>query len=526
VIDTIIKGSSIFDGAGGPPIACDLAITNDRIALIGDLSERDARERIDGTGLSLCPGFIDAHSHSDELWLINPRSEGKILQGVTTEIGGNCGSSVAPLRAWAFERKQEILMRYGYEERWNDLDGFFALIERNGVGLNVATLIGLGTTRRGIRADREGRLDPKESDAQCALVRQGIEQGGLGVSSGLIYVPSRYADLDELVACARQASLAGQPRYVSHLRDESDALLAAVDEALEIGRRADVAVQCSHHKVSGKKNWGKVHDSLQMIDAARTSGLSVHADAYPYTAMWTDLATILPQETLFGGRDKTLERLKNPEIAAALVFRLELERASVWNDIMISDGLSERNASLAGLRLDDIARTWNTRPARAALRLLIEERLEPQAVFFSMNEDDLDAVLSASFTCIGSDASARAFSGITAHGVPHPRTYGTFPRVFRRFVRERKTLTFAEAIRRMTSLPADIFGLVDRGRIKVGAYADLVLFDAENIADTATYEKPFSAPNGINAVFVNGKAVVRNGAPTGALPGRPLRHGR
>jgi len=526
VIDTIIEGASIFDGTGAEAIVCDLAVSDDRIALIGDLSDRDARERIDGTGLALCPGFIDAHSHSDELWLINPRCEGKILQGVTTEIGGNCGSSVAPLRAWAFERKQETLIQYGYEERWNDLEGFFALIERNGVGLNVATLIGLGTTRRGIRADREGRLDPKESDAQCALVREGVEQGGLGVSSGLIYVPSRYADIDELVACARQASAVGQPRYVSHIRDEGDALLEAVDEALEVGRRAEVAVQCSHHKASGKKNWGKAHDSLHMIDAARTSGLSVHADAYPYTAMWTDLATILPQETLFGGRDETLQRLQDPEISAALVFRLELERGDSWNDIMISNGVSERNASLAGLRMDDIARTWNTRPARAALRLLIEERLEPQAVFFSMHEDDIDAVLSASFTCIGSDASARALSGITARGVPHPRTYGTFPRVFRRFVRERKTLTLAEAIRRMTSLPAQIFALVDRGRIKVGAYADLVLFDAERIADTATYEQPFSAPVGINAVFVNGKAVVRDGAPTGALPGRPLRHGR
>jgi N-acyl-D-amino-acid deacylase len=426
----------------------------------------------------------------------------------------------------AFERKQEELVRYGYRERWNDLDGFFSLIERNGVGLNVATLIGLGTTRRGVRADREGKLDREESDAQCVLVREGVEQGGLGVSSGLIYVPSRYADLDELVACARQARVAGQPRYVSHIRDEGDALLEAVDEALAVGRLAEVAVQCSHHKASGKRNWGKVHDSLHAIERARASGLSVHADVYPYTAMWTDLATILPEEALFGGRDETLTRLQDPEIAAGLVFRLELERADTWHDIMIADGLSERNAGLAGLRMNDIARIWKTHPARAALRLLIEERLAPQAVFFSMHEDDVDAVLSASFTCIGSDASARAFSGISAQGVPHPRTYGTFPRVFKRFVRGRKTFELAEAIRRMTSLPADIFGLVDRGRIKVGAYADLVLFDAERIADTATYEKPFSPPLGINSVFVNGKSVVRDGTTTGKLPGRALRGGR
>lgn len=525
MIDTIIERAHIFDGTGSPPLACDLAVVNDRIALIGDLSEHDAHERIDGRGLTLCPGFIDVHSHSDELWLINPRCEGKILQGVTTEIGGNCGSSVAPLRGLAFERKQEELARYGYGEQWNDLDGFFTLIERNGVALNVATLIGLGTTRRGVRADREGKLDRRESEAQCALVREGVEQGGLGVSSGLIYVPSRYADLDELVACARQARDAGQPRYVSHLRDEGDALFEALDEALEVGRRAEVAVQCSHHKASGKKNWGKAHDSLRAIDRARASGLTVHADAYPYTAMWTDLATILPKEALFGGREETLTRLQDPEIAAGLVFRLELERADTWRDITIAGGLSERNARLAGLRMDEIARTWNTHPARAALRLLIEERLEPQALFFSMHEDDVNAVLSASFTCIGSDASARALSGVTAQGVPHPRTYGTFPRIFSRFVRGRKTFEIAEAIRRMTSLPADIFGLANRGRIRIGAYADLVLFDAERIADTATYERPFSAPVGIKSVLVNGKAVVHNGAITGALPGRALRGG-
>ncbi|HEY0798380.1 MAG TPA: D-aminoacylase [Candidatus Baltobacteraceae bacterium] len=525
MIDTIIAGAEIYDGTTRSARRTDLAIVGERIALIGDLSERDAHQRIDGAACALTPGFIDVHSHSDELWLVNGRCEGKIMQGVTTEIGGNCGTSIAPLQGLALERKREDVRTLRAEVEWQDLSTFFSLIERNGIALNVATLIGLGTTRRCVHGDLEGKLSETQARAQLALVREGIEQGGLGISSGLIYVPSRYADLAELSACASVAREAGAPRYVSHIRDEGDALLDAVTEALDVGRAADVAVQCSHHKAAGKKNWGKVHDSLRLIDHARAAGLVAYADVYPYIASWTDLATILPESALYGGREATLERLRNPEICASLALALDLERGDTWHDILITGGLTERNAHLAGMRMDDVAREWHQRPSRAALRLLLEEKLEPQAIFFNMNEEDVATVLSADFTCIGSDASARALHGITAQGVPHPRTYGTFPRIFGRYVRQRKTLEFADAIRKMTSLPADIFGLTNRGRIDIGAYADLVLFNPETIVDTATYERPFSYPIGINAVFVNGTAVVRNGEPTRALPGRALRNG-
>jgi N-acyl-D-amino-acid deacylase len=286
-------------------------------------------------------------------------------------------------------------------------------------------------------------------------------------------------------------------------------------------------VQFSHHKAAGKKNWGKVHRTLEAIDRARErSGIDVHADVYPYTASWTELATILPDEVRAGGREPTLERLADPEIAAATALRLELDWRGLWHDILISDVPSGRNEELAGKRLDEIAAGWGLAPARAAIRLLLEERLDPQAIFFTMNEDDVATVLSAPFTCIGSDASARAIGGPTAHGVPHPRTFGTFPRVFGRFVRGRHTLELGEAIRRMTSLPADIFGLRERGRIAVGHYADLVLFDPAKIVDTATYERPYSYPTGIDGVWVNGCEVVSKGAPTGALPGQVLRGGR
>lgn len=527
MIRTIIAGARIYDGTAPHPVETDLGIVGDRIALMGDLSERDAAERVDGRGRVLAPGFIDVHAHTDELWLRDGRCEGKIRQGVTTEIGGNCGTSVAPLAGEALRRRADDLRAAGMEPAWHDLDGFFALVERGGTALNVATLVGLGTTRRCVRGDAAGPLDASESEAQLRLVRETVEQGALGVSSGLIYVPSRYADRRELTACAAAAREAGQPRYVSHLRSESDDLLAAVEEALAIGREAEVAVQLSHHKAAGKKNWGAVHRSLDAVARARAGGVAASADAYPYIAMWTDLDTILPEDALEGGREATLARLRDPETAAALALRLTLDRDDdEWHDIQISTVAGERNASLAGMRLDAIARTWRLSPARAALRLLAEERLAVQAIFFAMNEDDVATVLSADFVSIGSDASARAIDGPTAEGVPHPRTFGCFPRVFGRYVRGRRTLDLGEAIRRMTSLAADQFGLAERGRIRVGHYADLVLFDPDAIVDTATYERPFSYPRGIEGVWVNGTAVVRGGETTGARPGRVLRGGR
>jgi len=515
MIDTIIAGARIYDGSGGPAFATDLAIVGDRIALLGDLSERDALTRVDGTGLALAPGFIDVHSHSDELWLADGRCEGKIRQGVTTEIAGNCGSSVVPPAD------------LGPRLLWRDLDDFFGGVERSGVALNVATLVGLGSTRRAVRGERAGRLEPEELRAECRLVREAIEQGALGISSGLIYVPSRYADHDELVACAIAAREAGMPRYVSHIRSEAGELLEAVEEAIEIGREAEVGVQISHHKAAYKKNWGKVHRTLAAIANARAQGISVHADVYPYVAMWTGLDTILPEDATLDGREATLERLRDPETATALALRLRLDREpSEWHDIQISTVATERNASLAGMRLDEIAAAWRLSPPRAAIRLLLEEGLDVGAIFFAMDEDDVATVLSAEFVSIGSDASARAIDGPTAQGMPHPRTFGCFPRVFGRFVRGRHTLELAEAIRRMTSLAAAQFGLTDRGSIATGTFADLVLFDPERIVDTATYERPYAYPEGVDSVWVNGSAVVRAGASTGKRPGRALRGGR
>ncbi|MEO6913787.1 MAG: D-aminoacylase, partial [Candidatus Baltobacteraceae bacterium] len=524
MISTVFANATIVDGTGAERYITDVGVVEDRIALIGNLSQQDAVKRIDCTGKILAPGFIDVHSHSDETWLALPRCDSKIAQGVTTEIGGNCGMSAAPLIGTARERVQREAAHLKIDLAWENLDQFFSLVERNRIALNVATLVGLGTTRAAIAGHDDRKLDAADMAAQGRLVREAVGHGAIGISSGLIYPPSSYADRDELIAMSRTARESGAPLYASHVRNEGDTLLEAIEEAIGIGTAADVAVQCSHHKAQGKHNWGKVHRSLELIDRARTRGVRVHADIYPYVASWTDLATILPADVRTGGAIAALARLADDKCLTAVALALSLVRpdASDWHDILITEVGSQRNGQVAGMRMDEIARHWRLSPARAALRLLVEEEFEVGAVFFSMNEDDVSTVLSAEFTCIGSDASARGLDGITARGIPHPRAFGCFPRIYGRYVRERHTLQLEAAVHRMTGLPAQIFTLHDRGTIGVGKHADLVLFDEQTVRDTATYEHPYTFPIGIDQVWVNGSAVLMGGIFTNARPGKVL----
>ena len=531
MLRTIFERPLVYDGLGAAPFVTDVAVADGKVVAIGDLSERDAHERVPCDGLALAPGFIDVHSHSDELWLVDPRCEGKIRQGVTTEIGGNCGTSIAPLYGSALTKKRRDAAEYRLDVQWQSFDTFFALVEHERVALNVASLVGLGTTRSCVAGPDARRLEPDEIEAQNRLIRTAVEEGALGASSGLIYEPGRYADLEELVACACAARDAGAPLYASHVRNEGDELEAAIDEALAVGERAEVAVQCSHHKAAGRRNWGKVHRTLATIDRARTRGIAAACDAYPYVASWTELATVLPPRVREGGDDAALARLGDPDQATAAAMAMELARDPTlggdgWDTVLITGVGGRRNEDVAGMRIDALAARWRTSPARAAIRLLIEEEMRVESVFFSMSEDDVATVFSAEFCSVGSDASARAFSGITARGVPHPRTYGTFPRVFGRYVRGRRVFDNAEAVRRMTSLPASQFGLLDRGVVALGKHADLVVFDPDRIVDRGTYEYPFAPPAGIRDVFVNGEAVLREGEMTGARPGRVLRNGR
>ncbi|HXM18129.1 MAG TPA: D-aminoacylase [Candidatus Tumulicola sp.] len=524
MLDVVLEGGTIVDGTGKPGFVADVAIAGDRIACIGSCRGLDSALRVACAGLVVAPGFIDAHGHSDERLLAVPLAESKIRQGITTEIGGNCGSSPAPLSAPMHDaRRERFGRRYGIEVAWSDFAGFFSALERSGSALNFACLVGLGVVREAIGADAPAPLTPEQLEAATRLVRAACDEGAAGVSSGLIYPPGSFADTAELIALAGAAVQSNAPLYATHLRSEGDEMLEAVDEALEVGRRAEVAVQISHHKAAGKRNWGKVHDSLARIERARGSGVDVALDQYPYKASSTTLAAVLPADVNVGGPAAVAARLLDPPYAALVVARLELEYAGRWSDIYVSEAASEKNRSLEGMSLDDVGRRTGRSAAAAAVALLAEEGLEVSAIFFSMCEDDVRTVLSYRHTCIGTDAAARPATGPLALGRPHPRAFGTYPRVFKRYVRDTSLLELTEAVRRATSLPATRFALKQRGELREGWFADVVVFDSERIADTATYLEPQSFSEGIEHVFVNGEAVVSRGAVTGALAGRVLR---
>jgi len=528
VLDTVLESGLIVDGRGNKPYVTDVGLVADRIARLGDCSDAEAVQRLNCRGLVVAPGFIDMHSHTDEILLIAPTADSKIRQGVTTEVGGNCGFSPAPLNEQMLADKQdELRKRYGFENvDWTDFDGFFSALEHSPAVLNFCCLAGLGTVRNAINATLPQPLDADTRKQAQHLVREACEQGAIGISSGLIYPPGRFADTDELVDMAQTASAAGGGLYASHIRNEGSELLAAVDEALTIGRRAACAVQLSHHKASGRRNWGKVHESLAAVDRARASGLDVVLDQYPYKASCTGLDVILPADVNIGGPHEIAARLRDPRYAALVALRIELEYGGRWHEVMISSVASARNRHFEGMTIADIAVATGRSPVMAALRLLVEELLDVSAIYFTMCEDDVRTVLSYRFTCIGSDASARALEGVTAAGKPHPRAYGTFPRIFKHYVRDKRLLSLEEAVRRASFLPAQRLGLRNRGSIAESAFADLVVFDQFSIADTATYADPHHYPNGIPHVFVNGAAVVQDGKTTGARAGRVLRKGR
>jgi N-acyl-D-amino-acid deacylase len=527
MLDVILGGGLIVDGTGTAPFVTDIAFAEDRIARIGDASEHEARMRLDCRGYAIAPGFVDMHGHSDEVLCILPTAESKIRQGITTEVGGNCGSSPAPLEGFALEEKRDVMRRhYEAEPTWIDFDGFFTVLEQSSPSLNFCCLAGLGTIRSSLGYLGPAPLDRDERIRAQALVRTACEQGAIGVSSGLIYPTGSYDDTDELIALAHSAAAARAPLYASHIRSEGDGLIEAVDEALEVGRRSGCAVQLSHHKASGRSNWGKVHDTLARVDRARNSGLDVVLDQYPYKASSTGLDVILPADVNIGTRDEVASRLSDLRYAAPVAARVELEYGGCWHEVLIASVGSHKNRHWEGQTLADIAQASGRTPVAAALQLLVDERLDVTAIYFTMCEDDIRTVLSYNHTCIGTDASARATHGPTAAGKPHPRTFGTFPRIFKRYVRDTALLSLAEAVRRATSLPAARLGLRGRGTLAAGNFADAVVFDTKRIADTATYAEPHCYPEGIAHVFVNGTAAVRDGASTGLRPGRVLRRGR
>lgn len=497
--DLLIRHAAVYDGSGAPARDVAVGLRADRIAAIGPLDDAGAARTIDATGLALAPGFIDVHAHDDLLVLRQPEVRGKTMQGVTTTIVGNCGTGVAPYASLFATFNLDPDRAGAALPEWDGYGGYFARLEADPPSLNVAALVGHGTIRHAAMGGMARRPAGEGEAAQMrAALLEGLQAGAVGMSTGLIYEPGRYAPTDEIVALAKELTPAGAV-YTSHMRNEGAGLLDAIRETIGIGEAAGCAVQISHHKASGSEQWGRVRESLAMIDEARARGLDLSADQYPYTAGSTSLFAIV-QNGAFGGGDGGTEGIGTIDAT----------------DVLIAS--APRHASYEGQTIAALADSWDLPVNDAVQRLLDEEGRAMFVVLFSMDEADVRTVLQHPSTMIGTD-------GIDAGSRPHPRMYGAYPRILGRYVREAGLLTLEAAIHKMTGMPAAKFHLPGRGRIEVGAFADLVLFDPATVLDRATYEDPRRPPAGLPHVFVNGVAVVRDGEHTGARPGRPLRRG-
>ena len=527
-----LQNGYIVDGTGQPQFQGDITIRDYQILEVSKTLKEPVEETIDISGLIVSPGFIDMHSHSDLTLLKNPKAESKVRQGVTTEVVGNCGMSMAPVEdSTKADLSKYVSSLLGVEDlpiTWRSLGDYLSCVESSGSAVNVVPLVGHGTVRIAVMGFDDRTPSQGELEGMKGLVRESMKDGAFGMSSGLIYPPGCFAKTQELIElCKVVSSLNGI--YYTHIRGEGETLLDALKEALEIGRDAQVSVQISHHKASGKPFWGLVQKTLKMIEEANSEGLDVMCDQYPYTASWTKLTATLPNWVKAGGVSVLVERLRDEEVRNRL--RKEIEeglpgwsnhvKGCGWDKIMISQ--VKYDTALEGKTIAQIAKERAADPFTVLFDILVTEEAAVRAVYFTMSEDDVINVMKHPRTVIGSDGIAVAPHGDLGKGKPHPRFYGTFPRLIGRYVREKKVLSLEEAVSKMTSLSARKLRLADRGQIKAGAKADLVVFDYRKIIDKATYQDPHQFPEGIMHVLVNGKFVVRDGEQTDELPGRILR---
>ncbi|MEM2926535.1 MAG: D-aminoacylase [Candidatus Bathyarchaeia archaeon] len=519
--DILIHGGRILDGTGNPWFKADLGIVGDRIEAIGRLDGAGADRKIDAGSLIVAPGFIDIHSHSDFTVLVDRRAESKVTQGVTTEVVGNCGSSAAPMnpkvRAYR-EKYMRAQLGEDFTFDWESMKDYMDLIDTKGVSLNIAPLVGHGTVRQNVMGFEKRHPTDDELMAMKHLIAEAMDQGAWGMSTGLIYPPSCYADREEIIELAKVvAEYDGV--YFSHIRGEGDTLFDALMEAIEIGERAGVPVEIAHLKASGKKNWGKTSEALRLIEEARRKGIDVTFDQYPYTASSTGLASYLPDWAHEGGMEKLLERLKDPESRK----RIAQEKGILdrdWEAITIA--FAKRHPNYEGKSIMELAEAEGKEPMEAVFDLLIREEGQVSIVAHSLSEEDVRRVMASPYMMVGSDGRAVSPRGILGLGKPHPRFYGTFPRVLGRYVRE-GVLTLQDAIRKMTSFPAQRLGLRERGFIREGMKADITIFDPDRVEDEATFTCPHKFASGILYVIVNGVVVVEDSKHIGAQPGRALR---
>jgi N-acyl-D-amino-acid deacylase len=493
--DLVIRGGTVYDGTSAAGVRADVGVRGDRIVAVGAITPSGAEE-LDAQGLAVAPGFIDVHTHDDYAVLLEPEMPFKVLQGVTSDVVGNCGSGVVPFDAGLVRFRR--IHPDADPAPWDGFAGYLERVDAARPSCNVAVLMGHGSLRRGAMGVEQRPPDAGELGRMQGWVREGVQAGAVGLSTGLIYEPGRYAKTEEVIALARELGGAAGGLYATHMRNEADGLLDAVREAIRVGEEAGVPVQISHHKASGRRNWGRVRDSLRLIEEARARGVDVTADQYPYTAGSTSLFAVLQNGAFRSDSPGGLGELDGADVLVA-----SAPKHSEWE----------------GHTVAALASQWGVESEAAAMLIVDAEGEACFVVIFTMDEADVRTVMAHPTTMTGSD-------GVPAGGKPHPRLYGCFARVLGHYVREEKVLDLPTALHRMTGMPAAKFQLVDRGVIRLGAFADLVVFDPARIDDVATYDEPRRAPAGIRAVYVNGSVVARDGRHTGARPGRALRRGQ
>ncbi|KPV61504.1 MAG: D-glutamate deacylase [Candidatus Bathyarchaeota archaeon BA1] len=528
MLDIVIKNGSIVDGAGNPWFRTDIGVKAGRIFKIGRLSESQGEAVIDAKEEIVAPGFVDIHNHSDGSIIAEPMARSAVRQGVTTIVIGNCGSSLAPItdETLPMMRKEFDAIHEGFEIPWNwrsfsqYLDGLGHIHP----SINVVPLVGHGMARTVVMGLEAGDPNTEELETMKKHVEQAMEAGAFGLSTGLIYAPGCFAKTEEIIELCKVVAEYGGI-YASHIRSEGHALSEAVKEAISIGRKTGVSVQVSHHKAFGRKNWGKVKETLRLMENARKEGVEVTCDVYPYMAGMTSLSALLPPWAREGGRERTLERLRESGSYQEILRDLKWE-AHTWENLLELAGpeniiisMSNKFKDYEGMSLSNIATIRDTDTFTAMLDVLLKDEALTDILVRGMHEDDVRTIIKHPLSMIGTDS----WIAIPGVGKPHPRFYGTYPRILSRYVREQKLLRLEEAIRKMSSMPCQKLGLFDRGLIKEGFWADLVIIDQERVLDKATYDNPHQYPNGVEHVIVNGEIVVRDGEHTGKRPGRVLR---
>ncbi len=527
--DVIIKGGMVFDGTGAEGRVTDVAIRGDRIVAIGQLADKKATNTIDAHGLAVAPGFINMLSWSTESLIADGKSQSEIRQGVTTEIMGE-GESMGPVNERVREQMVAEQKDIKYDVTWKTLTEYLRFLEARGISCNVASFIGATTIRKNVIGFEDKAPTPEQMEEMRELVRHEMEEGALGIGTSLIYPPAFYATTEELIELCKVATKY-QGKYISHMRSEGNRLLEAFDELTRIAREANIPAEVYHIKAAGQKNWGKLDQLLARIEAARKEGLKITADMYTYPAAGTGLDACLPPWTEDGGYPALFKRLHDPATRAKIAAQVRVD-SDEWENLYLAAGSpekillvgfkSEKLKPLTGKSLAEIAKMRGKDPVETIMDLISEDESRIESVYFLMSEENVKKELAKPWVSFGSDEASQAPEGVFLKANPHPRAYGNFARVVGKYARDEKVLTLPEAIRRLSGLPATNLGLTDRGFIKEGMYADIVIFDPVTIADRATFDKPHQYATGMKHVLVNGKQVLKDGEHTGATPGRAL----